>query len=149
MTTNASHATTVNSLGYKEKRISVPMSSKEYEICTPLLHQLSHAGKIDSYAYDETTSTVNVLRSTMVAQKKKFGDVYLERVLEIPMIGEDYETCTTGTDLLRQILYAGLIHSYTYAEETKAAYLYCKFRVEEAALGGKGEDAQAEIVGET
>ena len=142
MATKASHSTTSNSLGYKEKKISVPMSAKDYEICTPLLQQLSHAGKIDSQVYDNTTSTVYVSRSVKVAKEKKFGDVYPEKVLEIPMSGEDYETCTTGTGLLQQILFAGLIHAYTYAEETKAAYLYYKIRVEEGLLEGKDEGEQ-------
>lgn len=142
MATKASHSTTLNSLGYKEKKISVPMSIDDYAICIPLLQQLLHAKKIDSHVYDDTTSTVHVSRTVKFPKEKKFGDVYPEKVLEIPMSGEDYETCTTGTGLLRQISFAGLIHAYTYAEETKAAYLYYKIRVEEGSLEGKDEGEQ-------
>lgn len=120
------------------------MSAKDYKICTPLLEQLLQTKKIDSHAYDETTSTAHVSRSMKVAKAKRFGDTYPERVLEIPMSGEDYETCTTGTGLLQQILFAGLIHAYMYGEETKAAYLYYKIRVEEGSIEGKEETAQAE-----
>lgn len=114
MATKASHSTTLNSLGYKEKKISVPMSAKDYETCTTLLQQLCHANKIDSYVYDEATSTVHVSRSTKVTREYRFGDTYPERVLEIPMSGEDYETCTMRTGLLQQILFAGLIYAYIY-----------------------------------
>ena len=144
MVTKPSHSTTVNSLGHKEKKISVPMSVKDYEICTPLLQQLLHANKIDSHVYDETTSTVHVSRSTKVAKEKRLGDTYPERVLEIPMSGEDYETCTTGTGLLQQILFAGLIHAYMYGEETATAYLYYKIKVKEGSLEGKGGNGRAE-----
>lgn len=89
MATKASHPTTLTSLGCKEKTISVPMSAKDYDICTPLLQQLCHANKIDSHVYDETTSTVHVSRSAKVAKEKRFGDTYPERVLEVPMSGED------------------------------------------------------------
>jgi hypothetical protein len=139
MATKASHSTTVNSLGYKETKISVPMSAEDYRICIPLVQQLLHAKKIDSHIYDETTSTIHVSRSVKAAKEKKFGDVYPEKVLEIPMSGEDYEICTMGTGLLRHLSFAGLIHAYTYAEETKAAYLYYKIRVEEGSLEGKDE----------
>lgn len=139
MATKASHSTNINSLGYKEKKISVPMTAKEYETCTPLLQQLLNAKKIDPHVYDETTSTIHVSRYAKAATEKKFGDVYSEIVLEIPMSGEDYQTCTTGTGLLRQIAFAGLINAYTYAEETKAAYLYYKIRVEEGSLKDKGK----------
>jgi len=121
--------------------ISVPMSAEDYKTCTPLLQQLLHAKKPDSHAYDETSSTVHVSRSKEAAKEKRLGDVYLERVLEIPMSGEDYETCTTRTGLLRQICFAGLIHSYTYGEEGAAAYLYYKIRVEDGSLKGKGQNA--------
>jgi hypothetical protein len=134
MATKASHSTTLNSLGYKEKKISVPMSIDDYAICKGI--------KIDSHVYDDTTSTVHVSRTVKFPKEKKFGDVYPEKVLEIPMSGEDYETCTTGTGLLRQISFAELIHAYTYAEETKAAYLYYKIRVEEGSLEGKDEGEQ-------
>jgi hypothetical protein len=144
MAMKASHSTNINSLGHKEMRISVPMSAEDYQICTPLLQQLLHAKKIDLHLYDEATSTVHMSRSTKVAKEKRFGDVYLEKVLEIPMSGDDYETCTTGTGLLRQICFAGLIHSFTYEDETAAAYLYYKIRVEEGALRGKRENAQVE-----
>jgi hypothetical protein len=140
----ATHSSNINSLGHKETKISVPMSAEDYKICTPLLQQLLHAMRIDSHAYDEITSTVHVSRSKKVANGKRFGDVYLEKVLEIPMSSDDYETCTTGTGLLRQICFTGLIHAFTYAEETAAAYLYYKIKVEEGALKGKGENAQAE-----
>lgn len=144
MATKASNSKTLNSLGYKEKKISVPMSAKDYDICTPLLQHLLDANKIDSHVYDETTSTVHVSRCKTVAKEKRFGDTYPERVLEVPMSGEDYETCTTGTGLLQQIAFAGVIHAYVYGEETKAAYLYYKVGVEEGSLEGKGEDLQAE-----
>jgi len=140
MAIKASHSTALNSLGYKEKKISVPMSAKDYEVCTPLLQQLSHANKIDSHVYDETTSAVHVSRSAKGPKTKRFGDTYPERVLEIPMSGEDYETCTTRTGLLQQILFAGYIHAYMYGEETKAAYLCYKIKVEEGSLEGKEED---------
>lgn len=144
MATKASHSTTLNSLGYKEMKISVPMSVKDYEVCTPLLQQLLHTKKVDSHAYEKATSTVHVSRSVKVAKEKQFGDTYPERVLEIPMSGEDYQTCTTGTGLLQQILFAGLIHAYMYGEETKAAYLYYKIKVKEGSLEGKEGNSQAE-----
>ena len=81
------------------------MSVKDYEVCTPLLQQLLHTKKVDSHAYEKATSTVHVSRSVKVAKEKQFGDTYPERVLEIPMSGEDYQTCTTGTGLLQQILF--------------------------------------------
>lgn len=144
MATKASHSTTLDSLGCKEKTISVPMSAKDYDICAPLLQQLCRANKIDSHVYDETTSNVHVSRSLKVAKEKRFGDTYPERVLEIPMSGEDYETCTTGTGLLQQILFAGWIHAYVYEEGTAAAYLYYKVKVEEGTLKGKEEAVRAE-----
>lgn len=126
MPTKASHSKTKNSLGYKETKISVPMSSKEYETCTPLLQQLLHADRIDSHLYDDTTSIVHVLRSSKIAEKR-LEDVYMERVLEIPMNGDDYDICTTGTGLLRQIMFAGLINAFFYQEGT--AYLSYIVRV--------------------
>lgn len=120
------------------------MSAKDYEICTPLLQQLLHAGKVDSHVYEETTSTVHVSRSTKMVKEKRFGDVYLDKVLEVSMSGDDYETCTTGTGLLQQILFAGLIHAYTYEDETAAAYLYYRLKVGEKAFQGDSEDEQAE-----
>jgi hypothetical protein len=75
-----------------------------------------------------------------MAKEKRFGDTYPERVLEIPVSGEDYETCTAGTGLLQQIIFAGHIHAYMYGEETKAAYLYYKIKVEEGSFEGKEED---------
>ena len=144
MATKASHPTTLTSLGCKEKTISVPMSAKDYDICAPLLQQLCRANKIDSHVYDETTSTVHISRSVKVAKEKRFGDTYPERVLEVPMSGEDYETCTTGTGLLQQILFAGWIHAYVYEEETAAACLYYKVKVEEGSLKGREEAARAE-----
>lgn len=144
MATQASQPTALNSSGYKEKELSVPMSAEDYEACTTLLQQLFHAKKIDSHVYDETTSTLYVSRYTKAAKKKRFGDTYSERVLEIPMSGEDYKICTTGTGLLQQIAFAGVIHAYMYGEETKAAYLYYKIKVEEGSLESKGEKAQTE-----
>lgn len=119
------------------------MSVKDYEVCTHLLQQLLHTKKVDSHAYDKATSTVHVSRSVKVAKEKQFGDTYPERVLEIPMSGEDYQTCTTGTGLLQQI-FVGLIHAYMYGEETKAAYLYYKIKVKEGSLEGKEGNSQAE-----
>ena len=83
MVTKPSHSTTVNSLRYKQKKISVPMSVKDYEICTPLLQQLLHTKEVDSHAYEKATSTVHVSRSVKVAKEKQFGDTYPERVLEV------------------------------------------------------------------
>ena len=114
------------------------MSSKDYEICTPLLEQLLHAKRIDSHVYDETASTVHVLRSAKVAKEKRLEDVYLEKILEIPMSGDDYDVYTTGTGLLRQVMFAGLISAFFYEEGT--AYLSYTARVEEGSLQGSGKD---------
>lgn len=145
MSIKASHSKIINSLGYKETNVSVSMSAKGYETCTPLLEQLLHAKRIDSHVYDKTTSTVHSSRSTKVSKEKRLEDVYLEKVLEIPMSGDDYDTCTTGTGLLRQIMFAGLINAFFYEEGT--AYLSYTIRVGPAEgnlLQGSGEDEQAE-----
>jgi len=140
----ATHSTNTDSFGHQETKVSIPMSSKDHKACANLLQQLRHAKIIDSHAYDETTSTAHLSHSSNVAKEEQPRDLNLERVLAVPMSGDDYEICTIGTGLLRQIAFSELIHAFSYEEETAAATLYYRTRVEEKPVRGIGEEAQVE-----
>lgn len=59
----------------------------------------------------------------------------------VPMSGEDYDTCT---ELLRQLLCSGAIHSYQYDETTSSAIIYHFAKVEEGdELPHVGDVAQS------
>ena len=44
-----------------------------------------------------------------------------EKVVVVPMSGDDYDTCT---ELLKRLLYSGAIHAFAYEDTISSATIY-------------------------
>ena len=51
-----------------------------------------------------------------------------EKIVVVPMSGDDYDTCT---ELLKRLLYSGAIHAFAYEDTISSATIYHMAKVDE------------------